>query len=404
MNRLVSTSLVASAVVLAAGLFAGLLLIWTAPETEPEDKVRAAKVVQTIALAPGTQRIAVTAYGTVMPARQVVMQPEVGGRVVRQHSSLVAGGFVRSGEELVGIDPASYELALAERQAALEEALFELELEKGRQVVASREWRLLEQDLIEGEVNRALVLREPHLRRTEAIIRRATNEIAKAKLDLERTSVVAPFNAMVLSESVEIGQLIQPGDPICTLVGTDEFWLQATLPFSQLSRIQLPEPDKSGPNARVFLDVGNGRSSAVWEATVLRLLTDLEPDGRMARIVVGVQDPLGLAAPNKKLPLLLGSYARIEIDAGELHDVLEIPRSALHEGNRIWLVDSNNEVQIREVEILWSRKESVLTANSLQPGEQLIMAGLKTALPGMKVAPVQMGAEVADGNKEGEQP
>lgn len=371
---------------LTAGLIVGAVLVWTGPTTQPEEKTSGAKIVRTMLVSPRNENVAVTAYGPVIPAEKVTIKPQVGGRIIRYHESLVPGGFIRKGEELIGIDPSDYQLDLAEQESALEQARFEQAVEEGRQVVAQREWQLLEGDLSNSEVNRSLVLREPHLRRTEAMMRAATNEIARARLALLRTSVAAPFNAMVLEEAVEEGQLVEPGDDIATLVGTDEFWVQVALPVSDLLHIRLPAPDAPGASARVYLDTGNGHPLS-WPGTVVRLLSDLETTGRMARVLVRVKDPLALDSGAAKLPLLLGSYVRVEIDAGTLNDVLVVPRSALREGERIWVVDANNELQIRDVEILWTRQDSVLVANVIKPGERLIISGLKTALPGMKVDP-----------------
>jgi len=310
----------------------------------------------------------------------------VGGQVVRIHQALVPGGFIQQGEELIGIDPSDYRLDLEEQESALEEASFEKAVEEGRQVVARREWGLLQTNLASGEVNQSLVLREPHLRRTEARLRAASNEIARAELALERTSVTAPFNAMVLEESVELGQLVEAGADIAILVGTDEFWVQAALPVADLSRIRLPGHDPAGAAARVILDSGDAQSIS-WTGRVVRLLSDLEPTGRMARVLIQVEDPLGLGSDARKLPLLLGSYARVEIDAGLLEDILVIPRIALREGDRVWVVDENNELQIRDANILWTRQDSILISNVLHPGERLILSGLRTALPGMRVDP-----------------
>ncbi len=370
--------------VLAIGIVIGFVFIWTAPETRPEDKVRATRIVQTISPEPATEEIAVAVDGSVIPAQRVVMKPQVSGRVIDQHESLVPGGYIKAGAELVRIDAADYELALTEHESAMEEARFELEVEKGRQVVAAREWSLLEEDLGETEVNRALVLREPHLRRIAAMLRKATNEIAKARLDLARTSVLAPFNAMVLSESVELGQLVEPGTEICTLIGADEFWVQAALPLGDLKWIQLPGPDREGAAATVILDAGEGRTVS-WTGTVVRLLSDLEPTGRMARVLIRVRDPLGLKEPGRKPPLLVGSYVRVEINAGRLDHVLSLPRAALREGGHVWVVDTNSQLQIRAVEVLWRRRDNVLVSNVLKPGEQVITSGLRMALPGMKV-------------------
>ena len=224
--------------IVASGIVFALLA--TAPQTAPEEKPRASKIVQVIAVEPHTAKISVTAYGTVIPARRVDIQPEVGGRVLTHHPALVPGGRIAAGEQVVAIDPADYDLAIVERVAELEEAEFELSVEQGRQVVAQREWGLLETDLEDSEVNRSLVLREPHLARANASVDKANNAIAKAQLDLSRTKVTAPFNAVVISESVEVGQLIEPGKTIATLAGTDVFWIQISLPIEDLRWIRFP--------------------------------------------------------------------------------------------------------------------------------------------------------------------
>lgn len=371
--------------VLTGGVVIVVLLILSGPTTEPVEKTPAPRIVQTISVQPTNRSIYVRADGSVVPAREVVIRPQVQGRILSHHPQMQQGGFVEEGEELVRIDPADYQLALTEQLTKLEQAEFELEVEKGRQVVASREWQLLQGSLTNSEVNRSLVLREPHLRRTEAMIRQASNEIARAKLDLSRTSVNAPFNAKVLSESIEVGQLVDRGLEICTLVGTDEFWVKALLSLEDLSHIQLPGPDREGARARIFLDTG--KKDISWEGQVVRLLSDLQPTSLNARLLIRVSDPFGLDNERSGLPLLLGSFVRIEIEAGKLENVLPIPRVALREGDRIWVVDENDELQIRDAEVLWKETETLLIANCMKPGEMLVLSDLRSALPGMNVNP-----------------
>jgi len=108
----------------------------------------------------------------------------------------------------------------------------------------------------------------------------------------------------------------------------------------------------------------------------------------MARLIVSVQDPLGIQSRGDgKPPLLLGSYVEVDINAGELEDTLRIPRSALREGNQIWVVGSDNLLKILPAEVLWPEKETVLIANSMETGDQLIVSDLRVALPGMEVEP-----------------
>lgn len=364
-----------------------IFLIWTGPETVPEEKASAAKIVQTIPLVSQTRSVAVSASGSVVPSRKVVIKPQVTGQVIWQSEAMTIGGHVKAGDEVVRIDPKDYELALAEVQANFEQARFEREVESGRQVIAKREWDQLQSDLEMGDVNRSLVLREPHLRRAEALMEKARNDIEIAKLQCSRTVIAAPFNAMVVEESVEIGQLLNPGSDICELVGTDEFWIQATIPFSQLKWVNFPEDDQPGAQARVILDTGDPESPT-WEGTVIRLLSDLDPLGRMARLLVSVEDPLDLRRKsNGKLPLLLGSYVEVKIDAGKLENVLTIPRAALREGNRIWVVGDNHLLKILPATVLWRETETVLISNNVEEGDQLIVSDLRVALPGMEVAP-----------------
>ena len=364
-----------------------LLLIWTGPETTPEDKITSAKIVQTISVTPETRPVAVSAFGSVVPARKVVLKPQVTGQVIWQSESITIGGHVKEGDELIRIDPKDYELALAEVKSDFEQARFEREVESGRQVIAEREWNELQSDLDMKDVNKSLVLRKPHLRRAEALMEKAKNDIEIAELQRSRTIITAPFNAMVIEESVEVGQLLNPGSDICELVGTDEFWIQVTIPFSQLKWVHFPEEDRPGAEAQVILDTGNGESAA-WKGEVIRLLGDLDPLGRMARLVVSVTDPLNLSRnSSSQFPLLLGSYVEAKIDAGQLEDTLRIPRSALREGNQIWVVGDDHLLKILPATVLWPEKETVLISNNLKEGDQLIVSDLQVALPGMEVDP-----------------
>jgi RND family efflux transporter MFP subunit len=378
--------LIAALILGGAGVVT-VFLMKSAPATVPEDRQQSVKIVQVVTLTPSDEKIHVSAWGTVIPAREVSMRPQVSGRVISQNDSLVPGGELKEGEELVRIDPADYELMLTEKTADLEDAKFEHEVEMGRQIIAKREWEQLRKDLPEADMNPALALREPQLRKTEAMLTKAKNEIARAELDLARTRIVAPFNSMVTEESVEVGQLVESGGMICRLVGTDSFWVRATLPVSELKRIRLPDGNRDGATAEVHLDTGNGEATP-WTGTAVRLLTDLEDTGRMARLLIEVEDPLGLRDDTTSdTPLLLGSYVRVDIEAGSLTDVLTIPRAALREGNRLWLVGTDNRIRIAEPEILWTRPNTVLVPNDLKPGERLIVSELKSALPGMVVNP-----------------
>lgn len=386
-KKSVFSSLITILIILVVGGVVSYILITTGPETLPEENTSSARIVQTIPLIPQDRSVSVSVQGSVVPSRKVTLRPQVSGRVIEMSDSVSIGGYVHAGDEMIRIDPKDYELALAETRSSFEQARFEREVESGRQVIALREWNELQADLDMEEVNRSLVLREPHLRRAEALMEKANNDIEIAELQLSRTVISAPFNAKVVNEFVEVGQLLNPGSNICELVGTDEFWVQVSVPFSKLKWVAFPGEGQSGTRARVILDVGEGQTEE-WEGEVLRLLGNLDPDALMAQIIITVKDPLGLHSNSeKKLPLLLGSFVEVEIDAGVLEDTLTIPRSALREGQKIWVVGDDNLLRVADAEILWPEKDTVLISSDLKNGEQLIVSDLRVALPGLKVNP-----------------
>jgi RND family efflux transporter MFP subunit len=395
-------TILASLALLGIGIAVAVLLLSTAPTTEPVERERGAKLVQTVLITPRDEEVVVTGFGNVIPSRQLTIQPEVSGRVTAHHEALMPGGLISAGEELLCIDRSDYELALAEQQAAREEAVFELEVEEGRQTVAARELEELKDDLRQTEINKDLVLRTPHLRRARAMVAKADNAIAQAELNLARCTIKAPFNAVVLEETVEVEQLVATRDKVATLAGTDSCWIRVNLPLAELQRIQLPTPERPGAPARVVLETGNG-SEAVWNGHVTRLLGDFEDAGRMARVLVRVPDPLGLQQDEgQTLPLLLGSYVRVEIKAGRLENTLEIPRAALRAGDRVWLAGDDKLLRIRDADVLWRRKKTVLIANLLQPGERLVVSELKSPLPGMALdpQPLEEGPPAKDAKPE----
>ena len=119
---------------------------------------------------------------------------------------------------------------------------------------------------------------------------------------------------------------------------------------------------------------------------MIRLLSDLETEGRMARLLVEVRHPLGDdPAAEAHPPLILGEYVRVAIQGRALDNVYRIPRSALRDNARIWIARDDETLQIREVTPLWRDADYVLLQDGLAPGERLILSDLTAAVDGMAV-------------------
>jgi hypothetical protein len=123
----------------------------------------------------------------------------------------------------------------------------------------------------------------------------------------------------------------------------------------------------------------------VRQARIFKLLGDLEPNGRLARVLLEVKDPLDLQYKNPQTrPMLLGDYVSVDIEGQTLEDVFNIPRDYLKDGNLIYTVDPENRLRIKEISILWQDINSVVT-RGLEPGEQLVVSELPAAVEGMSV-------------------
>ena len=345
-----------------------------------EVKVKPLLVTTTPATA-SSQTLKVTAMGTVMPAVEIELQPQVSGRIIEQSAELLPGGRFETGEVIVQIDPRDYEFAVEQQKALVERARFELTVEQGRAAIAEREWGLLEADVPTTKEGRDLALRKPHLQNAMAALAAARSALGKAELDLDRTTLRAPFNALLLKEAVDVGQLVSPQTRLATLVGTDSFYVQASVPVDRLGSIRIPTTNgRPGAPAKVIHSLSNGTCNEC-EGRVVRLLGDISPAGRMARLLVEIENPLGAG----KAPLLLGSYVRVEIEGRRLDGVYELPRNAIREGDRVWLMNADDQLEVRQVKIAHGRTDTVVVSDGIEAGDNIITSPIATPMPGMQL-------------------
>jgi len=372
-------------VILAAGTLGAITLIRNRPEVPRVEREAGPTPVQVQPVDPGPEAIRVQGFGTVQPYREVVVRPQVGGLVVEQNEDLLRGEILDEGERILRIDPRDYRYSVEQEKAAVTRAEFELKVEQGRQVVARREWSLLDDTVEKNELSDELALRKPHLAEKKAALEAAKSRLERAKLDLERTEIVSPFRALVVDESVDVGQLVEPQTRIARLVDASEFHVQVSLPAADLEWIRFPDRDGRGSPARVHRDKGDGRS-IVFEGSVVQLVGDVDPVGRMARVLVSVEDPLGLDADEPlHAPLLLGEYVRVEIEGPTLESVVRVPRSAVHPGDVVWVMDREDRLAFRAIDVVFGNVESVLVRDTFEPGDALITSALGAPVPGLRL-------------------
>lgn len=308
------------------------------------------------------------------------------------------------------------ESAVAQAQAAVVDAEYSYKLELGEQDVARHEWGMVEHHDTASELDRELTLRQPHLRKAEAgvssakagvvsaqaklsiahanvttaetavttasaTVQDAEAALAQARLDLERTTVTVPFDAVVSERAVVAGAQITTQTALATLVDRTAFWIEISVPYDRLSWIQLPRDEQ--PGAEVTARVAGAMAQAAsWQGHVVGCLPDIEANGRQVRLLIEIPRPLEQNA----IPLLLNAFVTTEVAGPTLTDVFVIPRRCLHNGNEVWLRNGEGRLAIQPVNIIWGNEEMVVVRDNLAEGQELVVSDISSPVSGLKLA------------------
>lgn len=372
------------AIILATSAAIAVYMLSNKPRAERKPRTIHPPLVQTMKLHKTDHKITVHAMGTVVPSQSVDLASRVAGEIIAISPPFLPGGRFKAGEEILRIDPTDYELAVQQRQSDVAKAEYELKLELGKQSVARREYQLLGETIQENE--QELVLREPQLKASTAARAAAEASLQKARLDLKRTYIMSPFNAVVLEKHVGLGSRVTVGTKLVTLLDTDQYWVEVVIPMDRVSWITSPGIKEQVPSsARITHSAAWGKDK-FRTGTVKSLLPGVDEESRMARVLISVDDPLCLKEETGNKPqLTLGTFVRVEIEGRTISDVTPIPRSALHDGSRVWIMAENDTLDIREVEVIWHEDETVFVKNNLHDGERLIISSLATPVADMRL-------------------
>ncbi|MDA0329840.1 MAG: efflux RND transporter periplasmic adaptor subunit [Gemmatimonadetes bacterium] len=358
-------------------LASAVVLVIMAPETEAVVPERALPNVVTVITVSESVRAAVVVSGIASPAREITLIPEVSGRIVSMSPALVPGGVIKAGDVLVQIDPRNYELAVEQQRGQVRSAELEVELEAARQQNAREEWSILGTG---GEPS-PLVMREGQRAAAEMNLTSSRSTLARAELDLERTVIRAPFNASVVEESVDVGQVVGPQTTIARLVGTDQLRVTLSVRVEDLALIELPDGEQRGSLVAIRQRLRTGEQ-VQRTGHVVGLVDRLDPQTRRAEIVVTVDDPL---AKSKGLPLLPGSAVEGEIQGRVLESVVRVPRAAVYDGNTVWVVASGQVLEKRTLEAVWADDDALFVRAGLVDGDELVTSPLSSPVEGSRV-------------------
>ncbi len=342
--------------------------------------------------------LVVRSHGTVAPRTESVLVAELAGRLVSVAPSFAAGGFFRRGEALATIDPRDYELAVAQAEAAVAQARVRLELERAESELARREWA----ELGRGEAT-ALTAREPQLAEARSTLQAAEAAVAKARLELERTAVRAPFDGRIREKLADVGQYVGKGTPLAAVFSTESAEVRLPVPKADLAFVELELGAGSNPaGPAVLLEGEIGGVRRTWPARVVRTGSELDPRSRMLPLFARVEDPFARRPGAGGAPLPMGLFVEARIEGKLAKGVVALPRSALRGDGEVLVVDGESRLRFRPVDVLRLERERVVLSAGVEPGEQVCVSPLETVVDGMRVRTlVESGQPATDAEIEG---
>lgn len=366
-----------SLAIVAGGYLGYQQIMAGSPVAERAERPRIARLVETVPAAAARQGPVIGAWGEVTAAQALTLRPEVSGTLVWVNPDLAPGGLLEEGEVIARFDRRDLELAVRQAEATVAGIDARIRIERGQGDVGRRDLDRLSRDL--SDEQRALVLREPQMAQLEAELAAARAALAQAENQLARAELRAPFDAVVIAESVEPGAMLSQGGEIGEIVATDRFDVRLSVPASMLDWI-----DIAGGQAMTLRQPAVWPEGATREGRIARLGAALSETGRTAELVVEVPDPLALEPANAGKPrLLLGAYVEGTIEGAPVEDAVAIEPAWLRDGDTVWVMDEDDRLEVRTVDVAWRGPGGVLIRSGLEEGERVVTTPLATHAAGM---------------------
>jgi len=361
-----------------------LFVVMSAMAPKPQKKEISSKnpLVDVIEVNKGNVVFEIESQGSISPRTETTLISEVSGQIKNVSGKFVVGGFFKKGEQLLEIDPIDYEVALLQAQARLDGANAKLVEERARGKQAEKEWSLTGRSKKNAPI---LALRTPQLQQAQADVKAAQADVKSAEIKLQRTKIVAPYDAMVKAKSVDVGQYVSTGSQLATTFAVDYAEIRLPVKEQDMAYIDIPAMGQShqmGSQVELFSEQGGKIKK--WSTFITRSEGVVEATSRMNYVVAQLHDPYGLSSKSGTIePIKIGTFVKAKIIGVETSGIIIIPRKAIRGANKLYLMDENQKLNITEINILRSDSKNVYISDGVNGGDQIVLTKLVTAVNGM---------------------
>jgi len=360
-------------VTVLCGLIITALFSIEPQEVKADKKIAKARSVLVERVSPSAHRMVINSFGTALSLWETKVKSEVEGKIVFVSDSILEGSRVRKGERLVEVDKTPYLLAVHEAEVRFETAKVELLKERRRSKRAIADWHASGMD---GEPSSPLVFKKPQLNLAESEVKAAEYALKKAKSDLNKTTLKAPYAGVVKKRYVSRGEVLFSGENIVDLI-SDDVEVKVSLDGSQLSAI--------GDFAKAEVAMRDVVSKEWVNGKIVRSDGYFDDKTRLINIYIKPQSGEGV--------LLAGNFLKTSIYGKTVGGALSLHESSVTRDGLFWYVE-NGVLKSSKADVLFYKEGNVIISDSIGfESVDVVLTPVQSYIDGMKVEAVYEDGE-----------
>ena len=405
-------------VVLFIALVIAVVLVIMRPRAERQVPVDKGLLVEVLPAKTEDVEMVVESFGTVAPRESLKLVAQVRGPIVDIDPAFEEGGFVQEKTRLIQIDPRTYRLAVERRNVQIKQAEAELKrleqevvnlksrikitrsdvklsrneylrLKKliNRKVIAQSQLDKSEQAYLASQerlqaLDNQMALTDPQKEQLIAARDMARVMHQEAKLDLERSSIVAPFEGWVLEKAIEVGQYVNIGQQLGKIYSAGQLDIEVRIPTKDLKWF----PEDMGQETPLLADVvfKNAGNEHIWRGRVARIKAMMDERTRTLPMVIEIDESPATERPQNPFGLRPGMFVTIRIKGKKIQNVFVLPRYLVYPGGVVYTV-KDDTLESNMVKILRGYKDTVIIGNGLSEGAFIVKSPLSSPMDGMRV-------------------
>ena len=373
-------------VIIAIGI--AIMLYISRPEQEKQVLPETPLSLDAYSVFGETVTMSIQSQGMVQASTETLLAAEVQGRIIEVGKNFVAGAQVSRGEILLKIDDLNYRTAVIRAEAALAQAKTQLAEERGRADVALRDWSRHQKNNSRSDEAKQLALREPQITEAVANLNAAKADLEQAREQLKRTDIIAPYDGLVRSRLVDLGQHVSLGMDLGLYFSTAKAEVRLPIAEHKLALLEMDRQDSSP--SKIILSIDSPQSSQQWLAELSRAESVIDERNRMLYLVAEILDPYQLKSSDNKPPLRVGSFVSAKIIGKKIDNVFRVPQAVIQSDNSVWIINKNGQLHRREINIIMTDGDYAFVSKGLYDNDKIASGYIDPSVSGRKVNIAQL--------------